>query len=375
MKNTSYKMNRYDDTIEQLKKKNNFLRNHLTDLINDEDHTEIDILKQVIPPGKSTNNRLKAPTGTKPELRNELEIKRTFINDRHDEFNQAHKGDDVSNIKRAHREYYNKFKENINEIKNTDYQLPIRHDDSKISDKLKEIQLNDQYDKLELKKKENLLLNKLNEKDKMLSALQNKVKTLQQENRQLIDHGHEYKHQLQNERDQNKHLRKLEIDSRLASSQNRNEEIINLKSKMHELLEQKNVLLEQNQANDADIAKCQAAIKDLTIKLIMYKKSNNSANDRIDRLRLINRFLTTTILNETSTREDTESLLNSTTIRLISQSLKDNFFTQNTSLAACDAKMKFKVLIKMVLFVIRVQNICKNETNFKNQIVQLLSND
>lgn len=369
-------MNRYDDTIEQLKKKNTVLRNHLNDLINDEDNTEINILKQVMAPSKSTNNNgLKAPTETNNASRNEPEIKRAFINDQNDEFNQAHKGDGVSNIKRAHREYYNKFKENINEIKNTDYQLPIRHDDSKISDKLKEIQLNDQYDKLELKKKENLLLNKLNEKDEMLSALQNKVKTLQQENRQLIDHSHEYKHQLQIERDENKHLRKLEIDSRLASSQTRNEEIIRLKSKLHELSEQKRVLMEQNQTNDTDIAKCQATIKDLTIKLIMYKKSNNSANDRIDRLRLINSFLTTTILKETSTRDDTESLLDSTTIRLISQSPKDNFFTQNTNLSACDAKMKFRVLIKMVMFVIRVQNICKNEINFKHQIVQLLNND
>ncbi|CUM54135.1 uncharacterized protein AC631_03844 [Debaryomyces fabryi] len=369
-------MSRYDDTIEQLKKKNIVLRNHLTDLINDEDNTEINILKQVMVPSRSTEERLnttKSSMKTNQEWRNEPGIKVT-TKDQRGLLNQAYKNDDVSmTTKRAHREYFNKFKENINEIKNTDYQLPMRQNDSNISEKLKEIQLNDQNDKLELKKKENLLLNKLNEKDEMISSLQNKVKTLQQENRQLVGHSHEYKHQLQIEREQNKNLRKFEIDSKLASSQSRNEEILNLKSKLHELSEQKKVLFEQNQANDMEVKKCQTTIKDLTIKLIMYKKSNNSANEKIDRLRLIKSLLTTNILKETSTRDDTESLLDSTTIRLISQAPSDNYFTQHTNFSACDAKAKFRILIKMVMFIIRVQNLCKNEVNFKSQILQLLN--
>lgn len=368
-------MSRYDDTIEQLKKKNNVLRNHLTDLINEEDNTEIDILKQVMMPHRSTEEPLNtSKVSIKPnqEWRNEPEIKGTTKDDLHDLFNQAYKSDDVSmTTKRTHREYFNKFKENINEIKNTDYQLPLRQKDSNINDKLREIQLNDQHDKLELKKKENLLLNKLNEKDEMISVLQNKVKALQQENRELVDNSHEYKYQLEIEREQNKNLRKLEIDSKLAS----NDEILNLKPKLHELSEKNKALLKQNQDSDLEIEKSQTIIKDLTIKLIMYKKSNNSANEKMDRLRLIKSLLTSTIQKETSTRDDTESLLDSTTIRLINQSPNGDFFTQNTNFSACDAKSKFRILIKMVMFIIRVQKLCKNEVKFKSQIIQLLNND
>lgn len=359
-----------DDTIEQIKKKNTLLRKHLSELINDEDNTETNILRQVIPPARQINRRSNSPID-KVEPISEMKTHKTDEIDRSDKYKAylGPSGDDTSKFKRSHLTYFNKLKENIDQIKSTDYQLPAKIADSKVQDKLKEIQLNDQDDRLEMKKNENLLLNKLYKKDEMVSTLQDQVRSLQEENQRLNDYGNEYKRQLQYEREQNMQRHKHELNSKQTST---NEELASLKVKLHEMAQQNSQLERQNQTKDAELAKCQAAVKDLTIKLIMYKKANNSSQDKMERLRLINGYLNSVILKDTSSNDDTESLIDSTTIRLISHPQRENYLTQNTNFSACDAKTKLKVLIKAVLFMVRMQNLHKDEINFKNKMAQLL---
>lgn len=377
-------MSRYDDTIEQIKRKNSVLKDQLNNLINDEDSTEINILKQVMAPGKRVNEDKKYTEEPKETIRRKYyesindnistklkDNARVGLNG-YVPGHSSHTEHNEDTFKRANREHFDKLKENIKEIKNSEFELPKRYEDDRIANRLKEVHLNDQYDKLELKKQENLLINKLNDKDEKISALENKIRALQYENRKLIDQNYENKDQLEATRNENRELRKLDTESKNMSDHHRQQEISLLETKLRGMAKQTNELKILKQVSDQEIVKCHATIKDLSIKLIMYKKANNSSHERIERLQFINRHLTNEILKDTD-QDNTESLMDSTTVRLITLSASTNTFTQNTSFRTCNARMKLRVLIKMVLFVVRVQKQCKEEINFKNHMIQLMN--
>lgn len=353
-----------DDTLERLKRKNTQLRGSLKKLVFENESTESGILddaiSQNIPVGHNMDqgtsdesyrgiHALRYPSDVNLRMSPSITIHNRFAGGKLD--NKRTEERPFS----GNQDSIDEFKRSIEEIRKSDYTLSLK--DKGVKQKLKNLKLENYIDKVELKKLENMLLNKLQSQTSQIDVLKNTIRSLKEHNRTLSNQNYELLEKieileaLQNSLDERYH-EKVE-----KTKKDHDDKISSLSKKCDELATKLKVTDEERQILKDENANQYNALRDLTYNHILYKQALNEADAKVQSLIAVNNYLHSELVKSSScTDDDTELLLQSTTVRLLNSSPQTkNYFTASCNFSKLPPKAKFRVLIYMIISVNRLR--------------------
>lgn len=373
-------MSDYEDTIAKLRQGNSELRDKIKDFIEEEENGNARRRFKSIPNTYDMNgysNPLSGPTERGNSDNSKREDKsRSILSTNKSDANKTERPKSLC------LGYLDNLKENIEEIKNTDYDLP-RTGKNKLNDRLNELKDIDNRDKVHLKQQEGLLLNKLYSQKEYIATLREQLKDSQTENRLLSESLRRSQGKLNSTEKQLETLREHKLDSmrlEMASQQHR------IKLLEHELQETRkvNISIKEKHRQDLEqLLKFKEATRDLATKIVLSQRSNRKYQNKVDGLVHVNRYLTDQLMrssfenssNEQYNNDSSEYLMDSTTTKLIKTQLSRpafNIFTNNDTSYNLGPRERLKAYFLAIRFIIRVSALRKKEFHFRQHIHHLL---
>ena len=373
-------MSDYDDTVARLRLGNSELRGKIKDLIDEEENGDTrgrfmlnsnrydmngytNALSRSTERNNTENSYLKSKVGT-------------LLNTKESDANRT------GRPKSLCLGYLDNLKENIEEIKNTDYDLP-RKGKNKLDDRLNELKDIDNRDKVHLKQQEGLLLNKLYSQKESIAALREQLEESQTENKLLLENLRRSQEKLTNAEKHLETTREHKQDStklEMASQQHR---IKILESELQETRKVNTSIEERHRKDLEQLLKSRETARDLATKIVLSQRNNRRYQNKIEGLVHVNGYLTDQLIKsslENSSAEQynddsSEYLMDSTTTKLIKSPFSRssfNIFISKDTLHNLGPRERLKAYCLAIRFIIRVSALKKREFHFLQRIHYLL---